>query len=251
MADFRDVIVAGIVSLAAVLALLFLFGVTLALSQVVWLVFGFIILGFLVRRTTDLQIGFILIGFGLLLTINEYFVPDIVSEALNPVYQIWVYITGIELAKIEPLRLTILIALFVTVMIYIRLRLSGEKKFADTTADKTFAELNRYARRYITIGRLFVFFLFSIALLFMNQLAELLGELGGVLADAPVVSSNVFAILSGYFALGGDAPVIGTVPLLGDLTAIELLVLLVGVLFLAAAVKYSSSGPLSRALRQR
>lgn len=249
--SMRSVIASGVVVIAAFSMIAWLLGFPIDATTVFVLSILFAGVAFAARRGADLQVGFVVIGIGILLVINEYLLPQIVSEAFSPIHGIWMAITGINLGEIEPLRLTILIVAGVFVMIYLRVRLSGEKKFANTAADKTLAELANYARRYISIGRVTVFFLFSILVLLMSQASELLGEIGNVMAGAPVIVSNLWAVFIGFAALDGELPGIGEVPFFVDIGATGFFILAVIGLAIAVATRWESSGPLSQMVKNR
>lgn len=249
--DLASSVTSGLVTIAALAGAAWVIGFEINPMTMLWIGIIFSIVAVAARRGADLEVGFVVIGGALLLAVNEYLLPDIVSEAFAPFHQALMLVTGIDLSEIEPITMTIVLVSFVFVMIYLRYRISGEKKFADTTTDKTLAELANYARRYITIGRLAVFFAISVIALFMSEIAELSGAVGELMAGAPVVVSNLWAIFLGFTALDGEIPMIGEVPFFVDVTATGFFILGLMGLLLAVASRWSSSGPLNQFITNR
>lgn len=249
--DLMSSVTSGAIVLVVFGLVAWALGYSFDVMTLAWLLGIFGVVALAARRGADLEVGFVIIGFSLLLVANEYLLPGIISDAFSPVHQVWILITGIDLSEIEPLSAFIVLTAFVFAMIYLRVRISGEKQFANTAADKTFAELANYGRRYISIGRLAVFFVFSVILIFMTETAQLLGEVGNAMASAPVVASNIGAIAVGYIAIDGNIPGVGEVPLLADAFATLFLVITVLFLGLAIASRSDSSGPLSQFVSNR
>lgn len=249
--DVASSITSGAIVLVVFGLVAWMLGFTFDVMTMAWLLGIFGVVTLAARRGADLEVGFVIIGASLLLIVNEYLLPDIVSDAFAPMHQAWIFFTGIDLSQVEPLSAFIVLTTFVFLMIYLRVRISGQKRFANTAADKTFSELSNYGRRYISIGRLAVFFVFSVVLIFMTEAGQLLGEVGNAIASAPVVASNIGAIAVGYVAIDGSIPGIGEVPVIADAFATLFLVLSLALLGLGVASRADSSGPLSQFVSNR
>lgn len=249
--DVQSAVVAGTVSLLGFVGLAFVLGVQFSIRQVGWLMFGMVAVGFLAQRTGEISVGLSVITVALALVVVEYAVPGFVVSAFNPILGPVQSITGIELSSIDPLQFFILTVTFVVVMVWLRIRLSGKKKFVDTTTDLTLKEIGRVWQTYVTVTRIvFLFLLSLVAVVFVNA-GQAVGEVGNLMAEAPYFASSGLITIFGWLTHGGSLPIVGGIPFLKDISPVGWLFIAGLVIFAAAASREGSSGPVSQFLRRR
>lgn len=243
-------ILIGSIALVSVSILLLTFGVEIAPEQFALFLFAFASLGFVVRSSTDVSIGFTLITLGIIAVLAEYVLPGFITQPLTPFVDVMSLVLGVNVAEIDAWKFFVLSVAVVTIMLALKFRIVDKRVFPDTITDYVLAQFARYLDRYITIGRLVVLFAFSGLVIFLEQTAQLTGAIGTQMAEVPLVVSNLTTLLAGYLSLGGTLPVVGTLPLFGELTAAGFLVFALLVIGVAAAARWSSSGPLTQFLRE-
>lgn len=248
-ADFAEVAISGLLALALVSAVLWAFNIPIQTGEGVLLVFLFFALSFGVRRSLDISVGFGVITLALLYLLANTILPTLIVRPFVNLLDRIEGIFGLAIfPKVGPVAFFVLAVTFVAVMIAIRLRVTGKRKFTRTIADSVLKEFGRYVDAYLNVGRLVILFSFGAVVLTLRQSVQLFGEIGNIAAEVPFVSANLFTGIVGFDALGGSVPIIEDIPLFGDLTPEGWLVLVVLVLGLAAATRWDSSGPLSRFL---
>lgn len=251
--DRDDAITAIIAAGGAVVfsaIIIWLAGASLSLTE--WFVAFviFVVMAFATRQSGDYSIGFVLISLGFLLVIAEYLLPQSLIEPFTFFDAIFKSVVGFSFAQVDPWQFLLLAVLFVFVTIMARVRFtSSGAKYIDRVFDNTAKEFGKYVSTWVTIGRLTVVLLLAMVTIVLTQMGELAANVGDVLMQAPFIASNLFTILAGYVALGGDIIIVDGVPLLGNLSALDFLVFTLIALALAAMTKFESSGPLARFLR--
>jgi hypothetical protein len=250
--DVRDTAIAAGVVLAFSAAVVFAFDVPITMSGFV--VFAIVVAGlsYLSKQTGDVTIGFVLVSTGIIALLVEYVLPGAIVEPFEgPAAAVVSWIGFDPFKYIEPFPFFVLSIAATAVIIALRIRISGERKSSRPITDLVLKEFQRYFDNYANIARLIGVFIFGLIFILLQQSAELSGNIGDLVAQAPLVASNIVVAVSGFLSLGGDLPIIGDLPLIGALTAAEFAIFAIAVIFVAAAVKWQGSGPLSQFLKSR
>lgn len=248
--NVRESIIVGGTALLGITALLWVFGVAIGFKQFAGLLLAFSAIGWFTRRSADVSIGFAIISIALVLMAIEYLVPRALIEPFTFVNATVDWLIGLNLAEMDPFAFFVVAVVFVALTIAVRHRATGQTIFGRPIADQVAREFARYIDTYLSIGRIVILLSVGAVMMFLEQMAQLSGVIGGWAADAPFVVGNFATALTGYLSLGGSLPYVGGIPLLGDLDAGAFAVFAVLVIFLAAAARYDGSGPLSQYLKQ-
>lgn len=91
-------------------------------------------------------------------------------------------------------------------------RLVGDRtaSTASGTAERVEQRFENFVSEWITVGRLVVSSFVVIGFALLGEFGTLLGDFAGLLAQVPVVVSQLVTVGLGWVALGGNVPVIGT-----------------------------------------
>lgn len=248
--DVRNSIITGIVSIVALGALLWLLGFDVTLEQAFWVLVAFISLGFVTRRTSDISVGFVIISIGVIFLLSDFVLPTWVTEPFTPITVLIRATIGIDLAAIDAIGYTVLAVTFVGLAIAVRTRLTGEAKTFRPIIDRVFREFLRYLNVYLNTARLLVLFAIGAIAIVLQQMGMLSGQVGTIVQEVPFIAANVMTAVAGYLSLGGELPIIGSIPLLDSLGPASWVVFVILLLGAAAAVRFRASGPLSQAIDQ-
>lgn len=242
--------VSGAVAFAAIYIVLFAIGVDISSDLAMWMFFGFIAIGLVVKNTTDFTVGFALTTVAIIVALTTL-LPRWVSEPFDPLIDAFEGWLNIEIGAIDPLGFGVIAIVFTFLMIVARVRLTGKKKKARTTIEVALRDMALYVRTYMTVGRLVILFASTSIVIALQQSAQVLGIVGGVVADVPLVASNAVTAAIGYMSLGGELPFIGSIPPFNDLTAAGFAVVAIIAIAIAAGIKWDGSGPIAQFLRNR
>lgn len=114
---------------------------------------------------------------------------------------------------------------------------SGVK--AETVAKRLSTRIQNLVEEWLSVGRVAVMLLIGIGLLVLNQLGMLSGEFVSIVGEVPQLAANVFTILLGYLALGGDVPWLNGIPFLEEVGATGFVIVAAIVLVIAVGVEYA------------
>jgi hypothetical protein len=241
-------IISGLVTLGGViLAVSVLPGLTVAgllttnFQFTLLLVGFFMFLTYFTQQTGQLSFTFALASIALLLLINHFLLPSWISDLFQ-----WEQWLGISLPAFDAVDFTVLAFVVITLYWIVMTRLTGKAKKPETIADRVGKNYVNLFETYGSLARIVAITLAGVWFVLLAQAAGLLGQFGDILAQAPFVSSNLFVGIVGFDALGGTIPIIGELPIVGDIGPTGWFVLVIVVLGLAAASEYDTSGPLSR-----
>lgn len=157
----------------------------------------------------ELSLPFWLTFIPILLFVAQYLVPNVVAEAFMPVFRL----VGIEPRPLDSVQALILA--FAAVIAYwaVQYRAGSGPRNADTIASYIFGgtggrtgALPRLIGRYLTITRLVFGFTFILVTLALGEGGGLAAQAVSLLSEAPVVASNLLAIVMGFLGLGGSVP---------------------------------------------
>lgn len=250
--EARENIIAGVVSFSFVALIVWAFGLDVGIYQFAGMLTVILALGWISRNTADLTVGFIILSLAILYLLIDLLAPTFLTEPFGVFIAQFESLVGFAPSDVPPWALFVITLVFVPLMIGFRMRATGKAKKLPTIIDRTSRRLARMVQAYATIGRLVALFIFAAAVIVLEQGAELAGQIGNVVAEAPFIASNIVVGLSGYLSLGGGLPYIGTLPLLGDMTRpVTFAAFVITVLALAAAVRWEGSGPLNQFLDRR
>lgn len=250
--DVRDAVI-GIVAVTVFTAIVvWIYDIPASPTRAIVFIGALSALGIVARSTVDYTVGFILFSLALIALVVEFIIP---SRIVRPFQGIAAAINGMLgfdiFSYINALDFAILTFAFVTGLMMVRIWITpGDRQFLDTVVDKIFRQYAVWFDRYVSVGRLFLLLFIGFIVIIMEQAALLTGTIGDIMAQAPVVVSNIFAFLAGFLSLGGELPFIGTIPLLNSLTATEYAMIVGAVLFLAVATHWGGSGPLAGYLKR-
>lgn len=248
--DARDHAISAVMAVAIVVALAWLTGVSMSAEQIALAVSVVAALGILVRTSGNVTIGFVLVTIALLLWVVDLLVPASLAAAFDPITAVIEGFLGIRLADLPTTRILILTVFLVAVFLMLRFRFIQNVKGIDKITDRVNRQFVMYFQTYSQIARAFVLLAFGLALVFFQTTAQLAGEIGNVIAQVPLVVSNLFVAVLGYVALGGEFLGLENVPIVRDIGPLGWVVVVVVVLGLAAAAKYEGRGPLARYLER-
>lgn len=173
------------------------------------------------------------------------FVPDSISSVLDPEM-----LLGTQLPEVNALQLFIFAIVFSGIYWAINVRISGSAKKPEKVFDRVVKRFSSVIDIYTTMAGFLVLGAFYILFTVFQNGAQVMGEIGTVLAAQPWIPSNLFAVVSGYLALGGELPIIGQIPILSELSANQFAFITLIVVAIAVMAYSSSSGPTARLLRQ-
>lgn len=248
--NVKESVLVGAISLVGIIALLWVFGVTVSFEQFAGLLVVFSAIGWYTRRDADVSVGFVIITAALVMIAVEYAVPNAIVEPFGFINATTKWLVGIDLGAVDPFAFFVIAVVFVALTIAVRHRITGKTKSARPIADQVAREFARFIDTYLSIGRIVILLSAGAILSVFEQAAQLSGVVGNWIAEAPFVAGNLVTGLAGYLSLGGTLPYVGSIPLLDSLTASAFAVFAVLVVFLAAAAEYDGSGPLSQYLKQ-
>lgn len=201
------------------------------------------VLGFVVARTGSLSIPFALSFTAVLGLVVEFIVPGFIVRQFDPVLAILRDVAGLDLSGFDAIQFAVLssVAIVVIWVVSARFGIAGYRKAKKptTVANRIRARSERLVDTYFTIGRIAVAFALTSVILAFRQAGMLAGDIGGQLAEVPFVVANVVTAILGYLSLGGEIPILSRIPLLSQLSAPEFAVLVLGIIIVAAGVKYS------------
>lgn len=207
----------GLTTIASGLATLFV--VTLALSLAVSGpifagIFGSIETGvawaaliaavaFVGYYTDQVSFGFVLTGSAILLLLTDI-APTWMSRPFGFISQA---LFGVQFAKsIDPLSFAVLAFTSVVLFYALTIRLFGRAKKPSKVANRTRKQLESLVGEYISIGRVIGVFFLGIAFMVLQEGGEVATVATQFLGEAPLVASNLFAGVLGYFGFGGGIP---------------------------------------------
>ena len=118
---------------------------------------------------------------------------------------------------------------------------SGRRKpKPDAVAERVAGRFETLIEQYLGIGKVVFALTLTAGLLFLNTfVGPVIGELADIVVMAPYAAADVFTIGLGYLALGGDVPILNSVPFVRHIGAQGFLLLAVIVLALAVGVDFS------------
>lgn len=236
----------AIVTVGFVAVMMYALGFQVGLGQLAWLLIFFIIAGVMTRRSTDFNVGFTILTLGVIFTLTDYVVPQVLLDPFTPFVELFVGITGIDIRLVNGFEWLVLAFVITAVALGARYRLTGQRKFIMPIVNAVAADLARFIDIYITSFRIMILLGLTAVVIVLQQAGFLLGDLGGLASQSPYFVSNLFTLLIGYLSLGGDLPVIGSIPLLGNLTPMAFIVLGIMAIGVAAASAVSGTGPISQ-----
>lgn len=180
-------------------------------------------------RTDDLSVGFIFTFIAILLLLTEV-LPTWLTRPFAFISQ---SLLGRTLGDVDPVYFAVLVGATVLLYWIVTIRLFGRGKKPSTVTKRVRVKSEQLTREYAKITQIIAAFAISFVVIFAAQGGELLGELSGALAGAPVVSGYAATLVGGFGAFVAGWPVIGGL----DPTLFGLIS--VGVFILAVGVKYN------------
>lgn len=189
------------------------------------------VLSYIVGRGGKISVPFVLITVGILANVAG-FLPASVVGAFTPFVDAISRTTGLNLGSISPLRLLIYAVTATLVIWVVSIRAFGRAKKPETIAKRVRSRAERLFDTYVTIGRIGIAFGFSMVLIIFANGGELAGEAGSMIAEAPLVASNVATLVAGWFTFVDPIPVLGSLTPLQFWTGVGVIILA------AAAVRY-------------
>lgn len=197
-------------------------------QAVAWLVLLSIV-AYVGSQTDAFGVGFTFTAVAILLVANQ-FLPGWLTQ---PFAFITEGLLDLQLSSLNETRMAVL--LFATVIVYWAYieRVSGRGKRPGALAGRIQSNFRTLANQYGKIGRMAVLTVVAVAVIFLGQFGELLGEFARFAGNVPVISGYLATLIGGFGTFIADWPVIG------DLDAMVFWGA-AGVVFLAAvAVKYN------------
>lgn len=172
------------------------------------------------------------------------FLPEQVATTLSPER-----LLGVDIPPLNGVSFLILSLAVAAIYWAVTIRISGKAKKPEKVADRVAKKFAKTADIYLGIASVIALAALYVAYVGLANVGQLLGQVGDLLALEPFLSSNLFAVIAGYFSFGGELPIIGSVPFLQNLGADGWLFIAGGVFLVAVAAYYSTSGPTSRLFR--
>jgi hypothetical protein len=151
----------------------------------------------------DFSFAFVLTGGALLLLLTEV-LPTWLTQPFGFLSQ---SLFGEQFAgAIDPVAFAVLATAAVVVYYAVQIRMAGNAKNPSTVANRMRTKFERLVREYAGVGRVLVGFTIASVAILLAEGGEVAVEFAGVLADAPLVVSNLFAGVVGYLGFGGGVP---------------------------------------------
>lgn len=243
LASARGTFIQIIVAAFVLGALWWALGPVIGQTATVVVVLALAILGFITEQTGTISIPFALSFAAVLALVVEFLVPGFVVSQFDPILALLAGSLGLDLRNLDALQFAVLSAAAIVVIwvVSARFGLKGYRKAKKptTVAKVVRKRAERLVDTYFTIGRLAIAFAATAVIMLFMQGGILAGDLAGQLSEVPFVVANVLTALLGYLSLGGSFPVLDQLPLLGALSAGEFAVLVLGIIIMAAGVRYS------------
>lgn len=243
LASARGTAVQVIVSALVLGALWWALQPVIGQQVTILVVLSMAVLGYIVEQTGEFSIPFWLSFAGVLGLVVEFLVPGFIVQQFDPLLDSLRAATGLDLGAFDAVQFFVLssVAIVVIWVVSARFGLEGYRKAKKptTVANRVRARAEKLTDQYFTIGRIAAAFAVTVFIIGFRQGGELAGDIGGQLAEVPFIVSNVITAILGYLSLGGSLPILSQIPLLSGLSAGEFAVLVLGIVIVAAGVKYS------------
>lgn len=243
LASARGTAVQVIVSALVLGALWWALQPVIGQQVTILVVLSMAVLGYIVEKTGEFSIPFWLSFAGVLGLVVEFLVPGFIVQQFDPLIDSLRAATGLDLGEFDAFQFFVLssVAIVVIWVVSARFGLEGYRKAKKptTVANRVRKRAEKLVDTYFTIGRIAAAFTVAVFIIGFRQGGELAGDIGGQLAEVPFIVSNVVTAILGFLSLGGELPILSRIPLLSSLSSAEFAVLVLGVIIVAAGVKYS------------
>lgn len=169
---------------------------------------------------SELSIPFFLSLTAVTALVVEFLLPGVVTEPIVGVLEQ----LGLTFETFDVVSFAVLITLTIIVYWLVQIRAGTGPKTASATWQRLVGsgttnrkgKLTKLADEWITVGRLTAGFALGVGYLLASQIAQLSGEAGAILAEAPVVAANLGGIVLGFLSAGGEVTGLASIPVVGS-----------------------------------
>lgn len=217
------------VVVAAIAGLSWAFGSLISVQTGAFLFVALVLGSVASSRVGEFSFPFALSALAIGGLIAEFVLPASITAAFDPLVAFLASVSGIDASMMDPVTFAVLAAGTILTVWVVEIRITSaftrasgqpEAANADTVARRLAARIERLFEDYVNIGTAFVALLIAMAGMVLMGAGEVGGQLGEVIGQAPVLFAGFVNWAAGFLALGGEVPVIGDWPVVGDVLGI-------------------------------